>query len=1128
MQSEIERGLLLVVVADLGLAACDGEGAQTPEPDRVALEGAPVRAGGREVRGRRSIGYIGVLALLTAALTGLGCGDRRATEAIAGDEAAGFTTAALDTTLKETTFSNINGFDQAQYYATIQYPDVNGDSLSDVCGRGSGGVWCAKDDGTGNMSPATQWNTTFSNPTWSSPQYYSTIQFANVDGDALHRPDLCGRGPNGVLCGLSNGTSFATPTVWRADFNDTNGFDQAQYYTTIHFPDVNNDGKADVCGRGVLGIYCGLSTGSTFGALSLWSADFSNPSWSAPEYYSTIRFTDVSGDGKADVCGRGPAGIWCAVSTGTAFGPATLWQSSFTDAAGWTAPQYNSTIQFTDVNGDGKDDVCAHGVAGIICALSSGSSFGAVTTWQAQFGDPSWNNAEYYSTIHVQKGVLCARGSAGLLCAFSNGASAFTPWTAIESRNESDVNGWTLPQYYKTIGLTPDFKLMDRGAAGIYTTPVFPPDRVTLTSVGSVTTRRSALISKVWGRSSVETTQGIDGSPGTVDVSPYPAGTTGKRYTFDMPTSGGLIPLVAGGSVASVKGIADHFTPPGGSTKLVVINPGHACAYDASPYQDRQTVFDLLSAGWSVLATYMPLENPLQCTGAHDSLFAPTGNFRPAGGAHPLIYFLDPVRRTLNYALSHNTYNQVYMTGLSGGGWTTLLYAALDTRITTSVPVAGGAPFYMRPQSDAEQEDYVNGGNDFFNFTAGGITYKTGYKDLFVLGAQGAGRKQVQVLNRNDDCCFGQNEFKGVPSLWGQAVRNYEGEVRSAVQGLGAGSFRVEINEADDPGFLKHEFSRNTRNSVILGELDGGSHALGVGNGTTPFARGMNGHLMRYTGSIWSDSGLNMVGTPSVVTGAIAGHTYDVFFRDPSNRPVHAYFNGSAWTATSDIGGVIINDPVAVSWGAGRIDVVALGTDYNVYHWRYNGSWAAELVTTGQGVGPMALTAPAANRLDIYYRGLGGNLLHVSSNGGPPFSLENTGLFLRNFPAAAAVTGTQWAYYVGTDDRLYEAKQIGGGAWTSISLSVATSTTGTKVLGSPSVYRDASGNVKVYARIAGNQVGVFSFNGSTWSFSNPGGVARVGSPAANSLGAFILDPANQSAAQLDAGGWHALGGAFER
>jgi hypothetical protein len=163
------------------------------------------------------------------------------------------------------------------------------------------------------------------------------------------------------------------------------------------------------------------------------------------------------------------------------------------------------------------------------------------------------------------------------------------------------------------------------------------------------------------------------------------------------------------------------------TARLAIVNPGHTCHYNSNPNQDNQTVIDLLNDGYAVLATYMPYYNPVQCGLSHDQLFDPASNFRPAGGAHPLIYFLDTVRRGLNYAIATHGYTEIKLTGLSGGGWTTTLYAALDPRITTGVTIAGSEPFTLRNPSDAEQEDVPSKGNDFFRFFRSGHQLVTGY-----------------------------------------------------------------------------------------------------------------------------------------------------------------------------------------------------------------------------------------------------------------------------------------------------------------------------------------------------------------------------------------------------------------
>ena len=52
-------------------------------------------------------------------------------------------------------------------------------------------------------------------------------------------------------------------------------------------------------------------------------------------------------------------------------------------------------------------------------------------------------------------------------------------------------------------------------------------------------------------------------------------------------------------------------------------------------------------------------------------------------------FFLEPIILTINYAVDVLKYETVVLMGLSGGGWSTTIAAAVDPRIQLSMPTAG-------------------------------------------------------------------------------------------------------------------------------------------------------------------------------------------------------------------------------------------------------------------------------------------------------------------------------------------------------------------------------------------------------------------------------------------------------
>lgn len=217
-------------------------------------------------------------------------------------------------------------------------------------------------------------------------------------------------------------------------------------------------------------------------------------------------------------------------------------------------------------------------------------------------------------------------------------------------------------------------------------------------------------------------------------------------------------------TISTDAGLVSHpvfFEPVSPTNRLMIYHHGH----DGGINSSRVLINKFLTAGYHVLAFDMPLlgANPTtQAFQVHDDLRTLD---------NPLQVFLDPVAVGLNFALAELGPVEVYMTGLEGGAWTTLLYTAIDVRIQGSYLINPPLPYYIRNQigrflGDFEERDPA-------------LLGTAGYLDLYLMAA--AGRRQVHIFPLGDPCC-----------LSGEYAGSYEGFVSRTLTGLG-GSFDVWI-----------------------------------------------------------------------------------------------------------------------------------------------------------------------------------------------------------------------------------------------------------------------------------------------------------------------------------------------
>lgn len=280
--------------------------------------------------------------------------------------------------------------------------------------------------------------------------------------------------------------------------------------------------------------------------------------------------------------------------------------------------------------------------------------------------------------------------------------------------------------------------------------PVLVNDAAITVTSATAAAKRKQIIDYIWGPAGLPT------------VKPASSVIDGQTETLTIKMEAGQ------------ENATRHIRPKQKTDKLIILQHGHSCSFEDGAGLDHATDA-FLKAGYAVLQANMPHMRPGDCqTVPHGALF----DLKLSSGS-ALKFFLEPVIVSLNGLKPK--YKEIHMVGLSGGGWTTTLLAAVEPAIRTSFPVAGSIPLYLRTgDSVGDKEQYLD---EFYQLA--------GYQDLYFLGAHGKGRKQIQILNRKDNCCFGEAQHKG--SDFEPAMRVYEKRVQQA---LGAtGSFRLVIDD---------------------------------------------------------------------------------------------------------------------------------------------------------------------------------------------------------------------------------------------------------------------------------------------------------------------------------------------
>mgnify|MGYP001246406511 CR=1 FL=1 len=244
-----------------------------------------------------------------------------------------------------------------------------------------------------------------------------------------------------------------------------------------------------------------------------------------------------------------------------------------------------------------------------------------------------------------------------------------------------------------------------------------------------------------------------------------------------------------------INSISYLFVPKQSNEKLILYHQGHGGDFILG----KDTIQFFLDRNFTVIAMAMPLlgmnNQPIvEIDGLGEMKLTSHKKLRllETDSFNPMKLFLDPIQINLNFLDKEYNFKRYSMIGLSGGGWTTVVYSAIDERISDSFSVGGSTPFYLRVDS-RDMGDYEQTNIELYKHV--------NYLELYVLGAYGDNRRLVLFYNEFDPCCFSGELYNKFP---------FGDMVKTKLSKFNEGNFDVII----DYGQTKHMISENTLGKI--------------------------------------------------------------------------------------------------------------------------------------------------------------------------------------------------------------------------------------------------------------------------------------------------------------------------
>ena len=246
----------------------------------------------------------------------------------------------------------------------------------------------------------------------------------------------------------------------------------------------------------------------------------------------------------------------------------------------------------------------------------------------------------------------------------------------------------------------------------------------------------------------------------------------------------------------NINSIAYLFLPKNSNDKLIIYHQGHSGDF----VNGKDNIDFFLDKNYTVLAFSMPLlgmNNQPIIDLDHFGKIKFTNHkqlqFLESSEFSPVKFFIEPIGVSLNYLDENFDFDSYYMMGISGGGWTTVLFSAIDDRISQSYSIAGTIPIFMR--SDSKNiGDYEQIIPELYNIS--------NYLELYIMGSYGSERKLVLIYNEFDPCCFPGELYDRFP---------FGDILKLNLEKIGEGEFDIIIDQEQN----KHIISKEIMLTII-------------------------------------------------------------------------------------------------------------------------------------------------------------------------------------------------------------------------------------------------------------------------------------------------------------------------